>query len=337
MFKPVTREQSRLRMAIDGPSGSGKTYTALRFAFALAGENGRVAVIDTERGSAAKYAGENPDPDGRPWHWDGVELQHFAPSTYREAIDEAGRLGYSVLVIDSLTHAWVGKGGALQQVDRSTNRNRWAAWGEVTPEQEAMVDAIMQSPCHVIATMRTKTEWVAETDEKTGKTVPKKIGLKAQQRDGIEYEFDVVIDMDDQHRAKVSKTRCKEIDGDNPSCPGAAWMEKIKRWLTTGKPAEDRPHQPPVRDGNGDGTAIAVDTKRPNDPDKAWANGYASAAQIEDIKILAKRIGWQPTDLRCAIEKRGFNRLTELKYEDAYLLSMALRSKADKMEADQAF
>lgn len=104
-FRPAVRRKTKLRMAFCGPAGSGKTYTALRQAFALAAHcGGRVAVIDTEHGSASKYQGESPD--GIPWEFDVRELTDFSPTAYTEAIVEAGRLGYAVLVVDSLSHAW---------------------------------------------------------------------------------------------------------------------------------------------------------------------------------------------------------------------------------------
>ena len=168
-FTKATRQHARLRMALIGPSGSGKTYTALTIATGL---GQRIAVVDTERGSASKYAGDL-------FNFDVLELEQFSPRQYVQAIQAAAQAGYEVLVVDSLSHAWIGKGGALEMVDHVTARmkssNSFAAWREVTPEHNALVDAILHSPCHVIATMRAKTEYLVEKDERTGKSGPRKV------------------------------------------------------------------------------------------------------------------------------------------------------------------
>lgn len=228
MFKKATRQQSKLRMTIDGPAGSGKTYTALRFAHALQ-NGGRIAYIDTERGSASKYVGDSPD--GTPWDFDVLELTTFSPERYTLAIEAAGKAGYSVLVIDSLSHAWEGVGGALEIKDRQGG-NQWTAWRSVTPIHNRMVDAILQSPCHVITTMRSRMEYVQETDG--GKIVIRKVGLSPIQRPGMEYEFDIVCDMDWAHILRVSKTRCPAVVDAVIEKPGPEFMRAVKEWLQSG-------------------------------------------------------------------------------------------------------
>jgi hypothetical protein len=235
MFTPVSRKQNRLRLALDGPAGSGKTYTALTFAFALA-PGGKVAVIDTENSTASKYAGKQPD--GTIWQWDNLNLLpgQYSPSTYAQAIRAAGAAGYDVLVIDSLSHAWEGSGGALDQVDRAStsgDANRFTAWKNVTPQHRGLVDAMLTSPCHLIVTMRSKTEYVLEPNER-GKMVPRKIGLKPIQRDGMEYEFDLVCDIDLQHTMTVSKSRCSAVDSQIVSRPNGEWIAPVRDWLYTG-------------------------------------------------------------------------------------------------------
>jgi hypothetical protein len=225
-FKVATKEKSRLRLAIDGPSGSGKTFTALAVATAMAGPKGRVAVLDSERGSASKYA------DRFRFIVDDMENHH--PETYIAGIRAAADLGVEVLVIDSLSHAWMGKDGALEQVDkaaaRSQSGNSFAAWREVTPMHNKLVDAILQAPMHVIVTMRSKTEYVLETNDK-GKQVPRKIGLAPVQRDGLEYEFDVVGDMNLKNQMVVSKTRCSFLAGAILDKPGADLAKVLVDWL----------------------------------------------------------------------------------------------------------
>ena len=232
-IQKLTKRASRLRMALIGPSGSGKTYTGMQIARSLT--DGRILVIDTERASAGLYA----DLFNRDERIDTLELPSFSPSLYVEALQIAASEGYGAVIIDSLSHAWFGKDGALEQVDKVAKRtqahNSFAAWREVTPMHNALVDAILQSPFHVIATMRTKTEYVVETNEK-GKSAPRKIGLAPIQRDGLEYEFDIVCDMDIDNNLIVSKTRMAPLNGALISKPTAELGEQIRAWLEDGAP-----------------------------------------------------------------------------------------------------
>lgn len=235
MFKKAVKTESKLRMAIDGPSGSGKTYTALTLATALANGHG-VAVIDTERGSASKYSdlfGFDVCELGR----DPKDLKPFHPEKYISAISEAS--GYDVLVIDSLSHAWSGKGGILECVDeiakRAKSGNKFTAWSEGTPLQNRLIDAILAFPGHVIATMRSKTEYVTETNDR-GKAAPRKVGTAPVQRDGVEYEFDIVADMTLDNEMLVSKSRCPALTGAVISKPTAAVADTLKAWMKGEKP-----------------------------------------------------------------------------------------------------
>lgn len=233
MFKQAERKQSKLRMTIDGPAGSGKSYTALRFAHALA-QGGKIAAIDTERGSLSKYAGEAPD--GVLWAFDVLELTQFSPEKYTEAIQAAGRMGYTVLIIDSLSHAWEGVGGALEIKDRQGG-NQYTAWRAVTPIHNRMIDSILQSPCHIITSMRSRMEYVQEVDSGTGKVVIRKVGLAPIQRPGMEYEFDLVCDIDWSHIMTVSKSRCSAVQDMKVEKPGPGFMAPVIDWLQSGSSA----------------------------------------------------------------------------------------------------
>ena len=226
-FKKATKEQSFLRMGLVGPAGSGKTFTALRFAHAL---GSKIAVLDSEHGSASKYVGEAPD--GIPWAFDTFQPDSFAPTVYTEGINLAVRDGYEVLILDSLSHAWAGKGGALEIKDR-IGGNSWAAWRKVTPMHEEMVDTILRSPIHIIATMRSKVAYIQEADER-GKTVIRKVGMAPVQRAGMEYEFDIVLDLDWAHVGTVSKSRCPVVTDSIVSLPGAHFMQPVIDWLRNG-------------------------------------------------------------------------------------------------------
>lgn len=231
-FAKAERKTAKLRAALCGTSGSGKTYSALLLARGLAGDGGKIAVIDTERGSASLYSDVTD--------FDVAELAPpFNPRRYRELIAEAAR-GYDVLVIDSLSHAWTGEGGVLEMHDKATQAarggNSYTAWRDVTPEHNALVDAILAAPCHVILTMRSKTAYELQENEK-GKKTPVKIGLAPIQRDGMEYEFTLVWDLSvEKHIATASKDRTRIWDGRNDVI-GVKHGAELKAWLESGKSA----------------------------------------------------------------------------------------------------
>jgi len=229
-FKPATKAQARARVALIGPPGSGKTYTGLEIAHGL---GQRVACIDTEHGTAAKYSTIFP--------FDHCELLSHAPDKYVEALEVAEDEGFDVCLVDSLSHAWMGKDGALEQVDRaaakSSSKNSFFAWRDITPQHNRLVDAMMGFRGHIIVTIRTKMDYVIETDDK-GKQVPKKIGLAPVQREGLEYEFDVVADMDLENRIIVGKTRCPDLKDWVGKCAGEQFAQIIGSWLSEGSPMQ---------------------------------------------------------------------------------------------------
>jgi hypothetical protein len=237
LFRKATRTKVKLRMALDGPAGSGKTFTALRFAHAICPPGKRIAVINSESGAVEKYLGLAPD--GVPFDFDVCELTDFAPTKYTEAMFAAGSAGdYGVIIIDSLSHAWSGTGGALELKDKKAASgargvNDFTAWRDITPMHNQMIESILRSPCHVIATMRNKTEYVMEPDER-GRMIPKKVGLSPIQRAGMEYEFDVYGSMDESHILRISKTRCPEITDAMSVKPGAEFMAPVKKWCEDG-------------------------------------------------------------------------------------------------------
>jgi len=227
-FTKAVKYGAKLRMAIMGISGSGKTYSALRIATSL---GSRVAFIDTERGSARKYSDM--------FDFDVMELDSFAVENFIAGIEAAENGGYDVLIIDSLSHAWAGKDGILEFVDAETARSRaknayTSGWRSATPLHNRLVDTILTCKLHVIACMRTKADYVQESVN--GKTVPRKVGLAPVQREGMEYEFDVVGDMDDEHNLIISKTRCQVLDKKLFPFPGEDVAAILREWLM-GEPA----------------------------------------------------------------------------------------------------
>lgn len=241
LFRKATREQAKLRAAFIGPAGAGKTYTALAVGTNLV-PGGRVAVIDTECGSAELYAGT--------FDFDTLSLTKHSPLDYVDAIEAAEAEGYDVVIVDSLSHAWIGKDGALEQVDKAADRdprgNSFTAWRNVTPKHTKLIDKMISCKTHLIVTIRAKTEFVQEKNEKTGKTEIRKIGLAPIQRDGLEYEFGLVGDIDLSNQLKISKTRLDGViaPGDIFEKPGKALAQKIYGWLMSGAAPSVRKQEP---------------------------------------------------------------------------------------------
>lgn len=251
-IKKAVKEESKLRLALIGPAGSGKTYSALEIATSLV-PGGKILLACSERGSAKKYADI--------FNFDIVELEDFSPLTYAAFCKLVEAEGYDVGVIDSLSHAWMGKNGALEQVDkRSKGGNSFNAWRDVTPQHNEMVDAILRCNAHIIVTMRTKTEYVIDEVVKNGKklSVPRKVGLAPVQRDGLDYEFDVVVELDDDNTATISKTRCPALKGQIIEKPGEQVTAVLREWLH-GVPAV-KPVTKPVTVQPANDTAPAAET-----------------------------------------------------------------------------
>ena len=227
-FKKAQVSNRKLRLAILGPAGSGKTYTSLLLA---SGIGQPIALIDTEHGSAEMYAGE--------FDFSTLKLKDFNPNNYIEAIASAVKGGFKTIVVDSLSHAWTGKGGALELVDQETSRgkgNSFTAWRNVTPLHNRLIDSIVGAGAHIICTMRTKTDYVMDKD-KNGATQIKKVGLAAIQRDGMEYEFDFVGELDVNHKLAVTKSRIKSLADKVFDKPGIELANEFKSFLQAGEAA----------------------------------------------------------------------------------------------------
>lgn len=224
-IRKAERMKSKLRLGISGPAGSGKTMSALKLANGL---GGRVCLIDTENGSGDLYA--------HLYQYDIITLRapNYAPKNYLEAIKAAEDADYDVIIIDSLSHAWVGVGGLLDQVDKKGG-NSFTAWRDITPQHNALVDAMLASPKHIIATMRSKTEYGTDTD-KNGKMIVKKMGLAPVQREGMDYEFTVMMDVSQDHYATVSKDRTNMFASEVFQISEETG-KRLLEWLTEGKEA----------------------------------------------------------------------------------------------------
>lgn len=271
-FTKATKQQSRLRLALYGPSGSGKTYTALLIGSALGKP---VAVIDTERGSASKYAGDVAD-------FEKLELPSFEPAKYIAAIRLAAEARFPTLIIDSLTHAWAGSGGLLDQAD--AKGGKFDAWKSLTPQQNDLIDAILSYPGDVIVTMRAKTEYVVEQVEKNGRTinVPKKVGLAPIQRAGVEYEFDIAASMDMDNTMHVEKSRCPALSGAMIRKPGAAVAKALRDWLGEGAPTA-APAAPKSEPRPTEGGALSLDLLRSLIGTASFVDALKSATETKVV------------------------------------------------------
>ena len=224
-FKKATKAAAKLRAAVFGPSGAGKTFSSLRMATGLGGP---IAVIDTERGSASKYSDR--------FSFDVLELEDQTVQGYVDAIRLAADGGYAVLVIDSLSHGWQTLLEEVEKLAKAKYRgNTWSAWSEGTPLQRKLVQAILTFPGHVIATMRSKTEWT--TVDNNGRKTPQRVGLAPEQGKGVEYEFDLLVEISTEHVANVIKDRTGKFQDKLIDKPGEDFGKQLAAWLADGVPA----------------------------------------------------------------------------------------------------
>jgi hypothetical protein len=275
----ATKRRAKLRLGMSGPAGSGKTYSALLIAGGL---GGRIGMIDTEHGSGDLYA------DLLPEGYDVLQLAPpFTPARYIEAIHALEDAGVQTIIVDSLTHAWSGEGGSLDRQGKIADKsgNSWQAWRQVTPEHNALVEALLQSRCHIIATMRAKTEYVQEKDERTGRQTVRKIGLAPIMRDGIEYEFTTFLELDLHHMAYAGKDRTRLFDG-SIFKPELDTGRQLLSWLDAGV---DTPVKRIVDDGQKTEMLGAISSANTlEDLFKAFSSAYRVATALSDTQTLAE-------------------------------------------------
>lgn len=299
-FKKATKEQAKLRLGLAGPAGSGKTYTALLLASLMCE---RVAVIDTEHGSASKYASD--------FDFDVLELDNFHPNNYIEAIKAAQEAGYDGLVIDSASHEWSGTGGCLELVEQYGKRNRggnnWAAWADVTPLHNRFIEAMHQAKMHLFVTFRSKMDYI-QAEGKNGRTEIKKVGMAPITREGAEYEMDIVGEMDLDHNFVITKSRCVALADAVINKPGQQLANALRSWLTDGAPATEKPE--PLAQQPQNVTPIRKTESKPaqNLPTAAElaAYGKSKGLQLADIQAAFWSVtgrdstkGWTPNADEC--------------------------------------
>jgi hypothetical protein len=301
-FQKATKSQAKLRAALFGPSGAGKTYSCLRIATGLGGP---IAVIDTERGSASKYADR--------FEFDVLDLQDKSIEGYTAAIKAAAAGGYPVLVIDSLSHGWQ---ELLAEVDRLAKAkyrgNTWSAWSDGTPKQRRLVDAILSYPGHVLATIRSRTEWTEEKDS-NGKMRPVRVGMAPEQGKGIEYEFDVLVELNVDHIANIIKDRSGRFQDKTIEKPGEEFGQELAAWLDQGVAP---PPPPPARTGDGEPVGMMEHHR-----------------QVKQAIEEAKGLGLTAADVREVLGSCGFERLSEIGASQASTVIAELAQAALRLTA----
>ncbi len=223
-LRKATRQKAKIRLGLSAVSGGGKTYSALLIAYGLCGDWSKVALIDTENGSGDLYADLGP--------YNVLPLApDFTPEKYIQAIKACEAAGMDVIIIDSITHEWDGKGGCLEIVDKAGGR--YQDWAKVTPRHQAFIDAIIGSSCHVITTVRRKQDYEM-TKTQDGKVKVEKAGMKEVTREGFEYELTVNLEMDTRHNATASKDRTGLFIDRPAFVPTVDTGKLIRQWCEQG-------------------------------------------------------------------------------------------------------
>lgn len=285
-LRKAAREKTKIRIGLSGPSGSGKTFSALLLASGMAGWD-KIAIIDTENGSADLYAHLGP--------YSVITLgAPFSPERYIEALHECEKAGMEVIILDSATHEWDGKGGCLESNDLLASAkfkgNTWAAWSVTTPRHQQFIQAIVSSPCHIITTVRSKTDTIQTEDKKV-----KKVGLREIQREGWEYELTLNFTLDrDGNYAVASKDRTGLFSNADPFKVSKATGATILAWASSG----EEPAQPKDSRRDVPNSSMAKDPEEDEAHSKREATvadledlqGHATAEQVTEIAALCKEL-----------------------------------------------
>jgi hypothetical protein len=276
-FQKANRQSVKIKLGLQGPSGAGKTLGALAMASALA-SGGKVAVIDTENGSASLY--------GDRFDFDTLNLAPpYTSARYIEAITAAVEAGYRVIVLDSISHQWVGEGGILSRKEELDARggNIYTNWAKFTKEHESFKAAILNADAHIIATLRAKQDYVVEQNAQ-GKTAPRKVGLAPVQREGMEYEFSIVFELQMDHKAMVSKDRTGLFES------GVAYdlakpdvVKRLSGWLASGAQPAAVPQGAPTTVANAGAVTL------PGTPEKLGGHGGKRIDQLTTDELLDVR------------------------------------------------
>jgi hypothetical protein len=264
-LRKAQRKLAKIKMGIQGPSGSGKTYSSLLIAFGLCNNWTKIAIIDTENHSADLYS--------QLGSYNVLSLEKpYTPESYIEAIDLCVQQGMEVVIIDSVSHEWEGQGGILE-IHGNMMGNSFTNWNKVTPRHNAFVQKLIQSPVHVIGTIRVKQDYVL--NEKNGKLVPEKVGLKGITRDGLDYEFTIMFEIDMKHSVTATKDRTGLYSDKLSFVVSPNTGKRIKEWCLNGPELESIQEQITIAD--------SVDELR-----KIY-NSFANYRQIIEPRIISRK------------------------------------------------
>ena len=311
-FQKAKRAQIWLKVLLAGPSGSGKTFSALRLAKGIAdAAGGRVAAIDTENGRIRYYANE--------FDFDDLQLQApYTPEKYIQAIEDAVDGGYKALVIDSITHEW---DYCVDYHDKMPG-NSYTNWGKVTPRHDAFMEKVLQSPIHIISTVRGKDTYVLE--DRNGKQVPKKVGMGYKQRDNTEYNYTLTFNIaQDTHIAEAQKDNTHLFEGRYDVLTerdGKALFD----WANTG----DAPTPKPVNKSAAEEEPVA---------DAPVAEKSKIEMAIDSINKLAKELADSGVAkktisdiIKSVSGSANYNKITDFEVAtDVYKELVALKNKED--------
>lgn len=320
MFEVAERRKAKLKLCLEGLAGSGKSHGALLMAQGLV-ENPSaktIAALDTENGTLELERGKPGVPD-----FSVVKMgSPYNPERYIDVINAAVEEGFELLIIDSLTHEWNGPGGILDIVTDLGARikDTRLCWRKVTPRHDALIHAIIQAPIHIIVTLRTKADRMATKDD-YGKAKTQTISTKVEQRDGIDYEFTLVGEVDrDSHKTYFSKNRTDLFEGDIPVRITPDVGRELREWLNQG--SEDVTPEMPVETKPATPAPVAEEKKEESKP----AEDVVTPAMVDKLTLIAKKAGFGTLEL--ALKKNGVNKdSAELTVEEAKKLAQQLQSK----------
>jgi len=224
-LRKATRQKAKIRLGLSSVSGGGKTYSSILISKGLASSMDKIALIDTENGSGDLYANLGD--------YNVITLEApYTPERYIEAITACENAGIEVIIIDSITHEWDGKGGILE-ISNSMTGNSYTNWAKLSPRHQSFIDKILQCKAHVITTVRRKQDYEMTTNSQ-GKLVPQKVGLKEVTREGFEYELTVNLELDTNHNATVSKDRTGLFIGKPEFKPSESTGVMLLDWCENG-------------------------------------------------------------------------------------------------------
>lgn len=311
-FQKAKREQIWLKVLLAGPSGSGKTFSALRLAKGIAtAAGGRVAAIDTENGRIRYYANE--------FDFDDLQLQApYTPEKYIQAIEDAVDGGYKTLVIDSITHEW---DYCVDYHDKMPG-NSYTNWGKVTPRHDAFMEKVLQSPIHIISTVRGKDTYVLE--DRNGKQVPKKVGMGYKQRDNTEYNYTLTFNIaQDTHIAEAQKDNTHLFEGRYD-----VLTERDGKALFDWANAGDAPASKPVNKSAAEEEPVAdVPVAEKSKIEMAIDSINKLAKELADSGVAKKTIS---DIIKSVSGSANYNKITDFEVAtDVYKELVALKNKED--------